>query len=157
MSFIKINALKTRKRGLQDKCNRFHPSIRQPLLERNSKLLESFASLLDVINRDADVTKSSTRFSISIRVTFEVGVGFGSMIPSSIESVFYDQKIWLRSTRLTIQVRLYEQSWVVVNTFASGSGRRFCLPSRLLRLFALNSAVSFPSERSYALYHQPSL
>lgn len=63
----------------------FHSAVRQLLLERNSEPLESFASLIDVINSDRDVTKAPSRFRVPTSISLEVGIGFRSVVVRELQ------------------------------------------------------------------------
>jgi hypothetical protein len=60
--------------GIENECNIVHLPIRKPLFEGHVVLLKSLASLLNVVNRYGDMTKTSTRVSVAICVTLKVRV-----------------------------------------------------------------------------------
>lgn len=66
----------------------FHLTLGQLLLENDSKFLEPFTSLFDVVDGDGDVTETSPRFSVTAGVTLEVGVRFGSVVPGQFQDTF---------------------------------------------------------------------
>jgi hypothetical protein len=59
---------------VQNKCNVSHFTIGWSFLELDTQFVESLTSLLDIVDGNGNMTKSSTRIRVSIGVSLEVGV-----------------------------------------------------------------------------------
>ena len=59
---------------VQNKCNVSHFTIGWSFLESDTKFVESFTSLVDIVYANGDMTESPTRIRVSIGVSLEAGV-----------------------------------------------------------------------------------
>ena len=65
-----------------------HLSVRGPLLELNTKLIEALAGLVNVINRKRDVAEPTAWLAIAVRVALEVGVRFGAVVVGQFKDTY---------------------------------------------------------------------
>lgn len=75
---------------VQNKSNMPHLSIAGPLLELHTKLVETLARLLNVVNGDRDMSEPAARISVSISIPLEVGVRFGAVVVGELEYACFD-------------------------------------------------------------------
>lgn len=65
-----------------------HRSIGKSLLERHAELLKARAGSLDVVDRDGDVSESSTGVSVSVGIALEVRVRFRAMVVRQLQNAY---------------------------------------------------------------------
>ena len=66
-----------------------HFTIGWSFLELDTKFVESFTSLLDIVDANGDMTESSTWIRVSIGVSLEVGVRFSTVVVCELEYAFF--------------------------------------------------------------------
>ena len=71
--------------GIQNKRNMSHLSIARLLLELHTQLLKPLACLLDIVNRDSDVSKPTTRIRVAASVALEIWVRLGAVVVRELE------------------------------------------------------------------------
>jgi hypothetical protein len=62
-----------------------HLPITRLLLKLHSQLFKPLTRLLDVVDRDSDVSKAAAGLRVPAGVALEVGVGFGAMVVCELE------------------------------------------------------------------------
>lgn len=85
--------------GILDESNIPHATIRELLLERVSRVLESLAGLLDVVDGDSQVTESAVRFCVAVDHAV-VGVTFRAVVVSEL-----DNTVAVRPVTVTLKRR----------------------------------------------------
>jgi len=73
---------------IQDERDVAHFPIGRPLLELNTKFLESLASFLDIIDSNSNVAKSTARVAIPVCVSGEGRIGLCAMVVRQLQDAF---------------------------------------------------------------------